>query len=108
MQIIVQRGAGDHPGPDIAGELLTTRQAMLARGRQQLDYYAPDRMLTTVAAGALPHRYPGELIGVKHAEGSPVGMLRVWAKSGNLVEGENTVEWSLETNLQVELLDDDA
>lgn len=108
MQITVQRGAGDYPGPAITSELLASEAALLDRARQELDYNGPDRMVVQVSNGSLPHVYPGELVRVESVEYSDTGMLRGWAKTGSLsVSDDGTAEWRVETNVNVELLDDD-
>lgn len=59
VSLIVRRGAGTHPGPDITDPLITTIQVALARGRNELDERASGLQEVQVS---IPYR-PGIRIG---------------------------------------------
>ena len=106
MQIVVQRGTGDNPGAEIGHVLLCTEEVILARGRQQLDYSAPNRMVVSPRCGSLEYQAPTVLVELRDAEKTRRGQLIYWSKSGTLTEREDAAEWSVECNLQVECLDE--
>lgn len=59
VSLVVRRGAGLHPGPDITDPLITTLQVALARGRNELDERASGLQDVQVS---IPYR-PGIRIG---------------------------------------------
>lgn len=66
IDIIVQRGDGDRPGPDIVEPLLATTAAALARGAAEMDSGAlADEVQLTVA---VTDYRPGELVRVEDPE----------------------------------------
>ena len=66
--IIVKRGLGDRPGPDISAPLLTSDAVRVARGTAELDKNGTDRVMVSINGGHIGFIAPCTFVQVNDAE----------------------------------------
>lgn len=94
MSVIAQRQPADRPGPDIVSSALTTDEAKLERGRAEINYNVPDRVVETGSILELGFVRPGEMAQIQSkgvAKNGVVTSFAISGQSGNTV-GNITVE----------------
>lgn len=100
MRIEVVRHPGDRRGPDIVDALLTTEQAGIERGRQEIDRNCSNRMIENGNCPQLDYMATGSLVSVTNARGSYRGKLKSWALTIDIdQEGR---EFSVATSITIE------
>lgn len=100
MKIEVTRAPADRQGQDIVDALLTTEQAGIERGRQEIDRHSTNRMIERGTCPQLPHMATGILVNVTTARGSYRGQLTSWALTIDI--SEDGREFSATTAISIE------
>ena len=75
IEILVTRGAGDRPGPDISDPLITSVPVALARGSAEINRSMSDRRILSLDLTLMPWTDPGSLVGITSSRGRQVGRL---------------------------------
>lgn len=70
ISVLVIRGAGDRPGPDISDPLITTPTVAIARGTTEIDRQITHRQEVTVSGPLISDVAPGSLVQYSRADGS--------------------------------------
>ncbi len=65
MGIIAQRPPADKPGPDIVSSVLTDLESQLERGRQEINYNVPDKLITSGRILEVSYIRPGDMAEIK-------------------------------------------
>ena len=99
IPILVVRGAGDRPGPDISDPLITTPAIAIARGQTEIDRQDTHRQEVVVTGPMLPDIAPGSLVQYGRAGGQLIGKLT--AIETTLAVSDDTV--TAETTLTLEV-----
>ena len=101
MKIIVTRGAGDRPGPNIVDPLLTSEPAAIARGRREIDHSTAMRSIEQGNCPLLPYIATGSLVHVTEARRSYRGKLTMWATTIDI--SEDGREFTAMTSVSIEM-----
>ena len=82
LQTIIQRLPGDRPGDDISDPLLTTVEAQMERGRNEIDFHFSNRVKVSGNGPADEYVDPGGLANITDSE---KGQYRAMVESCSLV-----------------------
>jgi len=75
INVIVMRGAGDRPGPDISDALITSEQVAVDRGTAEIDKNSTDRAMVPTTGPFIGWIPPCSLVHVTEMEGSWRGVV---------------------------------
>ena len=70
MAVVVKRGLGDKPGPDIVDPLLSSEASLIERGRQEINANDSDRVEESGSMIGADFLRPGAIAQSSSAEGS--------------------------------------
>lgn len=73
--VIVQRGAGDKPGPDIVDDLLSAVPMAVERGRNEIDRQCSNRRIVNLTGPYRSWIDTGSLVEVRGRRGTYRGMV---------------------------------
>lgn len=100
MKIEVTRQPADRQGPDIVDAMLTTEQAGVERGRQEIDKHSTNRVIERGNCPQLDYMATGSLVNVTHARGSYRGKLKSWAMTIDI--SQDGRDFSISTAISIE------
>ena len=97
IAVIVQRGAADRPGSDIADELVTTEAVARERGRNEIDANSSSRSMLTCSGPLLEYLSRGKLVELVQRDRQPTrAVTRGWSMTITRQDDAITVDQTLD------------
>ena len=99
ITVIVKRGAGDRPGPDISDPLITSEQVAIARGTAEIDKNSTDRAMVSITGPCIGWIQPCVLVDAIESEGVYRGVVN---RSAITFDISNDGKFSAGMDLEIE------
>lgn len=100
MNVIISRGAGDKPGPEIVSDLLTTREICRFRGVSELNYYYTSRKQLNGDGPKIEVMIPTKLVEISGRRGSKRGILKMYSRTYDKEDGKFTINSHMTIEVQ--------
>lgn len=102
ISVIVKRGLGDRPGPDISDPLITSEQVAVDRGTAEIDKNSTDRAMVPTTGPFIGWIPPCSLVNVTEMEGSWRGVVNRCALTFDIgMDGQFTARTDLEIEKEI-------
>jgi hypothetical protein len=102
ITVIVKRGAGDRPGPDISDSLITSDQVAVDRGQAEIDKNCSDRAMVPTTGPLIGWVPPCSLVSVTEMEGTWRGVVNKCSLSFDIgSDGQFTARTDLEIEREI-------